>query len=205
MGWYRVNYNAAEHLKWGYDQGCPFVTSPCSPSTWPDWCAESTLPSTPPLTACLPRLGSSPILTLNLTPLPSHLLTLPSSHPHPHSHPRPHSTAFLSPISVVSIPMHTFDHPRSPNPLTIPFSLSPSPPLLLRSLTWPLGGYGCDSESRMKATCNVGVHSSPLPGPYQYFSDPSFGGLDHYMDYCPHYAVSPSLPLPLSYLALPSP
>lgn len=33
-GWYYPNYSMAEHLAWGYKQGCPFVTNRCNAS-WP--------------------------------------------------------------------------------------------------------------------------------------------------------------------------
>jgi len=34
MGWYTVNYGTAQPMRFGLNQGCNFVTQPCSQATW---------------------------------------------------------------------------------------------------------------------------------------------------------------------------
>eukprot|EP00002_Diphylleia_rotans_P010037 TRINITY_DN2042_c0_g1_i10.p1 TRINITY_DN2042_c0_g1~~TRINITY_DN2042_c0_g1_i10.p1 ORF type:complete len:668 (+),score=88.44 TRINITY_DN2042_c0_g1_i10:102-2105(+) len=55
------------------------------------------------------------------------------------------------------------------------------------------GGYicqkdkelSCSADSRYKAICSLAKYSEPLPTKYQYFTDPTLGGLSQTTDYCP--------------------
>ena len=43
----------------------------------------------------------------------------------------------------------------------------------------------CDFQHLRKGYCNLGTYQSALPVQYQYFSDPTMGGSDMFLDYCP--------------------
>jgi len=46
-------------------------------------------------------------------------------------------------------------------------------------------GRTCDTFHLYKGYCNIASFDGALPEHYQYFSDPSIGGRDSYVDYCP--------------------
>ncbi len=48
-------------------------------------------------------------------------------------------------------------------------------------------GVGCTHDYRSKAYCNLIKSASTFPSYFQYFSDPTVGGSDSYMDSCPVY------------------
>jgi len=43
----------------------------------------------------------------------------------------------------------------------------------------------CDYKHLHKGACNIMKFSSELPQEFQYFSEPTYGGADQYLDYCP--------------------
>lgn len=52
------------------------------------------------------------------------------------------------------------------------------------------GSSGCTIDMRFRAMCDVRTHHAALPSKFQYFSDPTKGGTNALMDYCPVYRAS---------------
>jgi len=47
----------------------------------------------------------------------------------------------------------------------------------------------CSLDKIARVTCNLGQFTTALPSAYQYFSDPTKGGTNEFMDYCPEWGT----------------